>query len=203
MALLSIQNVRVGFGGPLLLDNANLQLEHGERICLLGRNGAGKSTFMKFIHGDLAADAGEIVRQQDTRISFLPQEVPQDLHGNVFDLVASGLGPLGASLTHYQNVSAQVAQEGSNQKLLTDLDRLQQTLDANGGWLVHQHVEQVLSHLHLAPNAAFETLSGGLKRRTLLAAALVSDPDLLLPRRADQPSRYCLHQLARRLLSAS
>ncbi len=187
MALLSIQNVRVGFGGPLLLDNANLQLEHGERICLLGRNGAGKSTFMKFIHGDLAADAGEIVRQQDTRISFLPQEVPQDLHGNVFDLVASGLGPLGASLTHYQNVSAQVAQEGSNQKLLTDLDRLQQTLDANGGWLVHQHVEQVLSHLHLAPNAAFETLSGGLKRRTLLAAALVSDPDLLL---LDEPTNH-------------
>ena len=187
MALLSIQNVRVGFGGPLLLDNANLQIEHGERICLLGRNGTGKSTFMKFIHGDLAADAGEIVRQQDTRISFLPQEVPQDLHGNVFDLVASGLGPLGASLTHYQNVSAQVAQEGSNQKLLADLDRLQQTLDANGGWLVHQHVEQVLSHLHLAPNAAFETLSGGLKRRTLLAAALVSDPDLLL---LDEPTNH-------------
>ena len=187
MALLSIQNVRVGFGGPLLLDNANLQIEHGERICLLGRNGTGKSTFMKFIHGDLAADAGEIVRQQDTRISFLPQEVPQDLHGNVFDLVASGLGPLGASLTHYQNVSAQVAQEGSNQKLLADLDRLQQTLDANGGWLVHQHVEQVLSHLHLAPDAAFETLSGGLKRRTLLAAALVSDPDLLL---LDEPTNH-------------
>ena len=187
MALLSIQNVRVGFGGPLLLDNANLQIEHGERICLLGRNGTGKSTFMKFIHGDLAADAGEIVRQQDTRISFLPQEVPQDLHGNVFDLVASGLGPLGASLTHYQNVSAQVAQEGSNQKLLADLDRLQQTLDANGGWLVHQHVEQVLSHLHLAPDAAFETLSGGFKRRTLLAAALVSDPDLLL---LDEPTNH-------------
>ncbi len=187
MALLSIQNVRVGFGGPRLLDNANLQIEHGERICLLGRNGAGKSTFMKFIHGDLAADAGEIVRQQDTRISFLPQEVPQGLHGNVFDLVASGLGPLGVSLTHYQNVSAQVAQEGSNQKLLADLDRLQQTLDANGGWLVHQHVEQVLSHLHLAPNAAFETLSGGLKRRTLLAAALVSDPDLLL---LDEPTNH-------------
>ena len=187
MALLSIQNVRVGFGGPLLLDNANLQIEHGERICLLGRNGAGKSTFMKFIHGDLTADAGEIVRQQDTRISFLPQEVPQDLHGNVFDLVASGLGPLGVSLTHYQNVSAQVAQEGSNQKLLADLDRLQQTLDANGGWLVHQHVEQVLSHLHLAPDAAFETLSGGLKRRTLLAAALVSDPDLLL---LDEPTNH-------------
>jgi ATP-binding cassette subfamily F protein uup len=187
MALLSIQNVRVSFGGPLLLDNANLQLEHGERVCLLGRNGAGKSTFMKFIHGDLMVDAGEIVRQQDTRISFLPQEVPHDLHGNVFDLVASGLGPLGASLTHYQNISAQVAQEGSNHKLLADLDRVQQTLDANGGWLVHQQVEQVLSHLHLDPNAAFETLSGGLKRRTLLAAALVSDPDLLL---LDEPTNH-------------
>ena len=187
MALLSIQNVRVSFGGPLLLDNANLQLEHGERVCLLGRNGAGKSTFMKFIHGDLMVDAGEIVRQQDIRISFLPQEVPQDLHGNVFDLVASGLGPLGTSLTHYQNVSAQVAQEGSNRKLLADLDRLQHTLDANGGWLVHQQVEQVLSHLHLDPNAAFETLSGGLKRRTLLAAALVSDPDLLL---LDEPTNH-------------
>ncbi len=187
MALLSIQNVRIGFGGPLLLDNANLQLEHGERVCLLGRNGAGKSTFMKFIHGDLVADAGEIAHQQDTRISFLPQEVPHDLHGNVFDLVASGLGSLGASLTQYQNVSAQIAQDGSNQKLLAHLDRLQQTLDANSGWLVHQHVEQVLSHLHLDPSAAFETLSGGLKRRTLLAAALVSDPDLLL---LDEPTNH-------------
>ena len=187
MALLSIQNVRVGFGGPLLLDNANLQLEHGERVCLLGRNGAGKSTFMKFIHGEIAVDAGEIVRQQDIRISFLPQEVPPDLHGSVFDLVAGGLGPLGTSLTHYQNVSAQVAQEGSNQKLLADLDRLQRTLDANGGWLAHQQVEQVLSHLHLDPNAAFETLSGGLKRRTLLAATLVSDPDLLL---LDEPTNH-------------
>jgi ATP-binding cassette ChvD family protein len=189
MALLSIQRVRTSFGGPPLLDSVSLQIEHGERVCLLGRNGTGKSTLMKCIAGELVPDSGEIVRQQDIRISFLPQEVPQGLHGTVFDLVASGLGKLGDTLTAYQHASTQLAQTPGehNRQLLARLDRLQHSLDTNGGWLVHRQVEQILSHLDLDPSAPFASLSGGLKRRTLLAAALVSDPDLLL---LDEPTNH-------------
>jgi ATP-binding cassette ChvD family protein len=188
MALLSIQRVRTSFGGPPLLDSVSLQIEHGERVCLLGRNGTGKSTLMKCIAGELP-DSGEIVRQQDIRISFLPQEVPQGLHGTVFDLVASGLGKLGDTLTAYQHASTQLAQTPGehNRQLLARLDRLQHSLDTTGGWLVHRQVEQILSHLDLDPSAPFASLSGGLKRRTLLAAALVSDPDLLL---LDEPTNH-------------
>jgi ATP-binding cassette ChvD family protein len=189
MALLSIQRVRTSFGGPPLLDSVSLQIEHGERVCLLGRNGTGKSTLMKCIAGELVPDSGEIVRQQDIRISFLPQEVPQGLHGTVFDLVASGLGKLGDTLTAYQHASTQLAQTPGehNRQLLARLDRLQHSLDTTGGWLVHRQVEQILSHLDLDPSAPFASLSGGLKRRTLLAAALVSDPDLLL---LDEPTNH-------------
>ena len=189
MTLLSIQNLSLSFGRPPLLDAVSLQIELGERVCLLGRNGAGKSTFMKCIAGDIVPDSGEIIRQQGIRISFLPQEVPQALDGTVFERAASGLGKLGETLTEYQNVSAQLAHTpgAKNQQRLTQLARLQQTLDAADGWLVHRQVEQILSHLNLDPSASFATLSGGLKRRTLLAAALVSDPDVLL---LDEPTNH-------------
>lgn len=187
MALLSVQQVRTSFGGPPLLDSVNLHIEPGERVCLLGRNGAGKSSLMRCIAGELVPDSGRIVRQQDLRASFLPQEVPQGLDGTVFELAARGLGKLGHSLAAYQQLSAELAHRHGNRQLLARLDRLQHSLDVDGGWLVHRQVEQILSHLDLDPNAPFASLSGGLKRRTLLAAALVSDPDLLL---LDEPTNH-------------
>ncbi len=189
MALLSVQRVGMSFGGSPLLDSVSLHLERGERVCLLGRNGTGKSTLMKCIAGELVPDSGQIVRQQDIRISFLPQEVPQSLDGTVFDLAAGGLGQLGQLLTAYQHVSAELAhgQGESHHQLLARLDQLQHSLDTNGGWLIHRQVEQILSHLDLDPSASFASLSGGLKRRTLLAAALVCDPDLLL---LDEPTNH-------------
>ena len=98
-----------------------------------------------------------------------------------------GLGKLGHSLAAYQQLSAELAHRHGNSQLLARLDRLQHSLDMDGGWLVHRQVEQILSHLDLDPNAPFASLSGGLKRRTLLAAALVSDPDLLL---LDEPTNH-------------
>ncbi len=187
MALLSVQQVRMSFGGPPLLDSVSLHIEPGERVCLLGRNGAGKSSLMRCIAGELVPDSGRIVRQQDLRVSFLPQEVPQGLGGTVFELAARGLGKLGHSLAAYQQLSAELAHRHGNRQLLARLDRLQHSLDMDGGWLVHRQVEQILSHLDLDPNAPFASLSGGLKRRTLLAAALVSDPDLLL---LDEPTNH-------------
>ena len=186
MAVLSLQEVRVSFGEPPLLDGVSLQLEAGERVGILGRNGMGKSTLMKVIQGEVRPDAGQVVRSKDTLTSLLPQDIPLSLPGTVLQRVTQGLGRLGDTLTAYHTVSAQVSQK-NDPKLLRQLERLQQTLDGNGGWLVHQRVEQTLTRLQLDERAVFNTLSGGLKRRALLAEALVSDPDILL---LDEPTNH-------------
>ena len=186
MAVLSLQDVRVSFGEPPLLDEVSLQLEAGERVGILGRNGTGKSTLMKLIQGEIRPDAGQVVRAKDTRASLLPQEIPLSLPGTVLQRVTQGLGRLGDTLAAYHTVSAQVSQK-HDPKLLRQLERLQQTIDGNGGWLVHRRVEQTLTRLKLDARAVFNTLSGGLKRRVLLAEALVSDPDILL---LDEPTNH-------------
>src|SRR5512147_619264 len=94
MALISLQEVSLGFGGPLLLEQVNLQIEAGERVGLLGRNGVGKSSLLKLIYGDILPDGGTIARQQNLRVAYLPQEVPQDVTGRVAEIVASGLESL-------------------------------------------------------------------------------------------------------------
>src|SRR5512136_235150 len=104
MALVSLQNVNVGFGGPLLLEGVDLSIDRGERVCLVGRNGTGKSTIMRLITGDVKPDGGKIVYQQGVRITLLTQEVPQALTGSVFDVVAGAFGEQGALLAQYHHV---------------------------------------------------------------------------------------------------
>ena len=186
MAVLSLQDVRVSFGEPPLLDGVSVQLEAGERVGILGRNGTGKSTLLKVIQGEVRPDAGQVVHAKDTRASLLPQDIPLSLPGTVLQRVTQGLGRLGDALAAYHAVSAQVSQK-NDPKLLRQLERLQQTVDGNAGWLVHQRVEQTLTRLKLDERAVFNTLSGGLKRRVLLAEALVSDPDILL---LDEPTNH-------------
>ena len=181
-----MRNVTMAFGGPPLLDGINLQLEAGDRLCLMGRNGTGKSTLLKLISGDLPADGGEIVRQQGLKVALVSQEVPQGLAGTVFDVVAGGMGEATALLAEYHQVSHQLATD-SDAGLLTRLERLQRELEAVGGWHLHQEVERLLSRLSLDPEAAFATLSGGTKRRVLLARALASSPDILL---LDEPTNH-------------
>jgi ATP-binding cassette subfamily F protein uup len=185
MALASMRDVSVGFGGPLLLEGVNLQVERGEKVCLLGRNGTGKSTLLKLINGDIAPDEGEITRQQGVSIAYLPQEVPQGLSGKVFDVVSGGLGSRGELLAKYHEVSSQLAK--GDYALLGELDRLGQSLDTDGGWQIHRLVESVISRMQLDPDAGFENLSAGLKRRVLLARGLVSEPDILL---LDEPTNH-------------
>ncbi len=186
MAIVHLQGVSVGFGGPPLLDRVDIQIERGERVCLVGRNGAGKSTLMRVIAGEVIADEGEVSCSQGARIARLEQEVPAGTHGAIYDVVGAGLGDLGRMLADYHHVSQRLAHEGGS-ALLERLERIQHELEAAGGWHVNQRVETVLSRLELDPDRSFDALSGGLKRRVLLARALVSEPDLLL---LDEPTNH-------------
>ena len=151
MALISMQEVSLGFGGPLLLEEINLQVEAGERLGLLGRNGMGKTSLLKLLSGETAPDSGSIARQQDLRLAYLPQEVPQGMNGLVSEIVAGGLD--GIPLTPEER---------------------------DAPWQRQLQVENMLSRMQLNPYAEFDTLSAGMKRRVLLARGLVCSPDLLL-----------------------
>jgi ATP-binding cassette subfamily F protein uup len=155
MALISLQEVTLGFGGPRLFEEINLQIEQGEWVGLLGRNGMGKSTLLKLVNGDIEPQSGTIARQQNLRVAYLPQEVPVDVTGRVFDIVASGLD---APIVHDDH-----------------------------HWQGQLQVEQVISRMLLDPEARFETLSAGMKRRVMLARGLAKNPDLLL---LDEPTNH-------------
>ncbi len=186
MALLGMQDVTIAFGGPAVLDGVTFAIERGERVCLLGRNGAGKSTLMKLLDGTLVPDSGTIARQTGITIARLEQEVPDDLDGTIFDVVAAGLGEPGRLLARYHDASHRVQADGSD-AALRELDRLHSALDAAGAWHVNNQVESILLHLGLDADMPFATASGGRKRQALLARAFVSKPDLLL---LDEPTNH-------------
>ena len=186
MALVSLQDIKVGFGGPLLLEGVDLSIDRGERVCLVGRNGTGKSTIMRLITGELKPDGGKIVFQQGVRITLLTQEVPQALRGSVFDVVSSAFGEQGTLLAQYHHVSARLAHDHS-EKLMAELEDVQHKFESAGGWQMQQQIETILTRLQLPEDAEFSELSGGLKRRVLLAKALAGEPDLLL---LDEPTNH-------------
>jgi ATP-binding cassette subfamily F protein uup len=186
MALLGMQDVNIAFGGPLLLDHARFSIERGERVCLLGRNGAGKSTLMKLLDGTIAPDSGEVVRQTGVTVARLEQEVPGEIDGSTFDVVAAGLGDVGSLLARYHAASHRVG-ASATPAALRNLDRLHHALDAAGGWHINTRVETVLLHLGLDAEAPFAKASGGTKRQILLARALVREPDVLL---LDEPTNH-------------
>jgi ATP-binding cassette subfamily F protein uup len=186
MPIINLRNIQLSYGGPLLLDHLDLSIEPGERISLIGRNGEGKSTLMKLIAGEVKADDGEREVQQGAVIRRLTQDVPTDTEGSVFEVVASGLGDLGRIVQQYHELSHQLAVSG-DESLLDRLARAQQELEAVDGWKTEQRVETTISKLSLDPDVDFASLSGGLKRRVLLARALVQEPDLLL---LDEPTNH-------------
>ena len=184
---MSLQDVRLAFGGPELLDGVTLHIERGERVCLVGRNGAGKSTLMRIIAGEISPDSGTVIREQGVRIASLEQEVPQDLSGTVFEAVSAGLGGIADLLTVYHELSNRLSHADKTAQLVAELEQIQHRIEAAGGWQIQQRVETVLSRLHLDPDAVAGELSGGYKRRVLLARALVNEPDLLL---LDEPTNH-------------
>ena len=179
MSLIQLQRVDFSVGGPLLLEHVDLSIEANERVCIVGRNGEGKSTLLKLIAGDLKPDDGELRLQAGTVVARMAQEVPQDTAGSVFDVVAAGLGDLGQLLARYHHLLAE-----------HDFDALgdvQAQIEARHGWDLDRRVNEVLLRLELPSDTDFAALSGGMKRRVLLAQALVRKPDVLL---LDEPTNH-------------
>ncbi len=186
MALITLRNLQLGFSGPSLLEHIDLSIEQGERVCLLGRNGTGKSTLMRVIAGELQPDDGTVRVRQGAIITRLTQEVPAGTGGSVFDVVSGGLGAVGDLVRHYHSLTLRLAEDGE-EALLEQLSQVQHALEAADGWSTERQVESVISRLSLEPEVEFNHLSGGLKRRVMLARTLVQKPDLLL---LDEPTNH-------------
>lgn len=184
MAYLTLKNIQLAFGGPALLDNAQFSLERGERVCLIGRNGEGKSTLLKLIAGEINADAGEVILQNGLRIAMLAQDVPMDC-GRVADIVAEGAGEVAQVLKQYHQLNQQCMAGDSD--ACDKLGDIQHQLDQLDGWALDNQVNLMLSKMGLDPDADLADLSGGRKRRVLLARALLSQPDILL---LDEPTNH-------------
>lgn len=186
MALISVRDVSISFHATPLLDQANLQIEPGERICLVGRNGTGKSTLLRMLAGEQATDSGEVVVGPDVRVATLSQTATAGEDQSVYDLVAAGLGEMGETLAEYHHLTLQIAQ-GATDEVVQRLDQLQHKLDLEDGWNQHQWVEQAISSTKLDGDANFAKLSVGKKRRALFAQALASKPHVLL---LDEPTNH-------------
>lgn len=186
MALIRLRDISFHMGQHKLLDKVNFAVEKGERICLIGRNGTGKSSLFRVIQGEMISDDGLIERNQDLKVAALAQEPSGSENGSAFDVIAQGLGDAGKLIAQYHDVSHQMA-ENYTEQLMSEMDRLQQQIETIDGWKLEQKVSAVITKMKLDPDVAFNSLSGGLKRRVMLAAALVTEPDLLL---LDEPTNH-------------
>ncbi len=184
LPILTLDDVSLAFGHLPLVEHAHLRIDAGERVCLIGRNGAGKSSLLRVLSGELAPDAGSVWRAPGVRVSRLDQDVPGAAERTVFEEIADGLGALGDVVAQYHHAAMHVAETHEG---LDRLGVLQQQLEERDGWRLEQRVEMVVSRLSLPADRQLRDLSGGWRRRTLLGKALVSEPDLLL---LDEPTNH-------------
>lgn len=183
MSLIRFDDVSLEFGDQKILTHANFVLEPGERVCLIGRNGAGKSTMLKLIMGEQQYDSGEMHFKRHLRISQLYQQLPKDLHRNVADVVAEGLASQQAKIDEFNKL----AETASDEISLLKLQDIQQDIEATGGWNLEQKIETIITQLGLPADKSLDELSGGWQRRVALGKALVSKPDVLL---LDEPTNH-------------
>ncbi|WP_413478797.1 ABC transporter ATP-binding protein [Vibrio hibernica] len=186
MALISIHNGQLAFGDHPLLDKADFSLQQNERVCLVGRNGAGKSTMMKVLSGEIIMDDGKIQITQDVVVSRLEQDPPRNAEGTVYDYVAEGVAEVGALLKEYHH-QLDIMMEDPSEKNINRLAKVQEQLDHNDGWRLEDRIKNILASLSLDENALLTSLSGGWQRKAALARALVCDPDVLL---LDEPTNH-------------
>ncbi|MHB0820687.1 ATP-binding cassette domain-containing protein [Stutzerimonas stutzeri] len=183
MTLLKLTDVSLAYGTHPLLDGVSWQIARGERVCIIGRNGTGKSSMLSLVKGTQLPDDGEIWRAPGLKIGELPQELPLADERTVFDVVAEGLSGVGQLLAEYHHLSQNIRDDADLDKLM----HVQQALEAKDGWRLQQLVDSTLSRLQLPADKTLAELSGGWRRRVLLAQALVSEPDLLL---LDEPTNH-------------
>jgi len=197
MPLLTLKDVSLAYGNLSLLEKVNFNISPGERICLVGRNGTGKSTLFRVISDIVQPDEGDVWRQDTLKISYLEQEVPADTSQTIYEVVSAGLGHIGQILIEYHNLAQamnQAMDQATDQAIdhtidtsIKKLAELQQKIEVLDGWNLNQKIETVLSRLSLPEDKPIADCSGGIRRRTMLAQALVSEPDLLL---LDEPTNH-------------
>lgn len=182
MVLVRLQQVELAFGDHVLLDKVDLDVQSGERLCVVGRNGEGKSTLLKIINREVTPDDGVVQYRDTLRVSALQQELPKSVDESVYDVVADGIGDLGTTLARYHEETAR----GANADL-KKLEALQAQIEAADGWRIQQKVDAMIQRLNLPAESRFNELSGGWQRRVMLARALVTDPELLI---LDEPTNH-------------
>lgn len=199
MSLVKIEKACLSYGLQVLLDQVDLSIEKGQRLCLIGRNGAGKSSLMKVIAGDVDLDKGEVIRQSGIKVARLEQDLPDPDDQRVFDCVASSFAGLGKILAEYQNLSHSPDLQPAD---MERMHQLQQEIERQDGWSLQQKVDEILSRLELPADKFMRELSGGWRRRVALAKALVMNPDVLL---LDEPTNHldieAIEWLEKQLLS--
>ncbi|WP_302139080.1 ATP-binding cassette domain-containing protein [Halomonas alkalicola] len=181
MTLLRLEQLQLAYGTHVLLDGADLVLERGERLALVGRNGTGKSTLLKLVSGEILPDGGNIWRAPGLKIGVLAQDLPEASGQTIFDVVAGGLPEAGELLSEYHHL---IHEDEPDMRRMAEL---QTRLEAIDGWSFHQRIDVVLTRLGLPEDAEMAALSGGWRRRVALARALVAEPDLLL---LDEPTNH-------------